>query len=37
MASFVVAFNFSPKDYYEMTWAERNAIIAEYARINKKR
>lgn len=36
MASFVVAFNFSPKDYYNMTLGERSAIIAEHARMNKK-
>jgi hypothetical protein len=37
MAGFVVAFNFSPKDYYEMTWGERNAIIEAHAQANKKR
>jgi hypothetical protein len=37
MAAFVVAFNLSPKDYYEMTLGERDAIIHEYTRVNRKR
>jgi hypothetical protein len=37
MASFVVAFNFSPKDYYSMTLGERSAIIEAHAQANKKR
>lgn len=37
MASFVVAFNFSPKDYYALTVAERNAIISAHERMNKRR
>jgi hypothetical protein len=37
MASFVVAFNFSPQDYYNMTLAERSAIVEHYARVNRKR
>jgi len=37
MASFVVAFNFSPQDYYGMTLAERNAIITAHTRANRKR
>jgi hypothetical protein len=37
MATFVVAFNFSPKDYYEMTLAEREAIIKQHTRANRKR
>ena len=37
MAGFVVAFNFSPKDYYEMTVGERGAIIEAHAQAHKKR
>lgn len=37
MATFVVAFNFSPQDYYDMTLAEREAIIKYHARVNRKR
>ena len=37
MASFVVAFNFSPQDYYNMTLAERSAIVEYQARMNRKR
>ena len=37
MATFVVAFNFSPKDYYDMTLEERNAIIERHAFVNRKR
>lgn len=37
MASFVVAFNFSPKDYYDMTLAERDAIISRHVAVNRKR
>lgn len=37
MASFVVAFNFSPQDYYSMTLAERDAIIHEHTRAHRKR
>lgn len=37
MASFVVAFGFSPKDYYELTWGERAAIVEAHAQANRKR
>lgn len=37
MASFVVAFNFSPNDYYKMTVAERSAIVEAHAQAHKKR
>jgi hypothetical protein len=37
MASFVVTFNFSPKDYYEMTVGERSAIVEAHAKANKRR
>ena len=37
MASFVVAFNFSPQDYYGMTVAERNAIIRAHEKAHKRR
>lgn len=37
MASFVVAFNFSPRDYYRLTIAERAAIIEAHTKAHKKR
>lgn len=37
MASFVVAFHFSPQDYYNMTLQEREAIILRHAAVNRKR
>lgn len=36
MAAFVVAFNFTPADYWRMTLAEREAIIREANRQAKK-
>lgn len=37
MASFVVSFHWRPADYLAMTLAEREAILAEVRRQNKKR
>ena len=35
MASFVVAFRWTPDDYWRMTLAEREAILWEHRRVNK--
>lgn len=37
MAAFVVAFNFTPDDYWRMTVAERNAIVKAAAKQAKKK
>lgn len=37
MASFVVSFHMTPKDYYELTVEEHEAIVRAWNKANRKR
>lgn len=37
MAEFVIAFNISPKEYFELTLGQRHALISAWEKMNRRR